>query len=437
MTMDKIKARLAEMDEQEAKALLNDDTIVHIMGLVRKYFPQYEHGTPPFDAKVEEIVKHNKLKNCHHVLIGQRIEIPITKAEREAIAIQAFEKYETENKSNEEPISFNDLFHYVQKGDTLDSIIQKYFPYLKQGSPEYKEKEREFMERHDLENNPIMKNDPSGLKAVDWQKALDKAFAFLGNKTVKKALCLGTDDGGFASFVVGTNGSKSWAISDAAGSLVAGTSNNNAFTIYLISKSTDKDQLYNKTELNAIAKVANSIYEHIGIKVQFKVSNDDTKIENGDDPAYVLTKNAKDPNVSFTNVLHMDYASYKIGFGGTDIGRDNKSWFSNVAVKRDKLVSKEDEIFAAGYLVSHEALHFMAVTSGEYKPEGMFAKKFPNLYSKTVHGGSPDGHYNIGGNSLSTEGIIMDGYKHSELRGATGIPIHIKYHILKYQNYFH
>jgi hypothetical protein len=106
----------------------------HIMGFVRKYFPQYEHGTPPFDAKVEEIVKHNKLKNRHHVLVGQRIEIPITKAEREAT--QAFEKYESENKSNQDNISYIHLFHYVQKDETLDSIIQKYFPYLEISSPD-------------------------------------------------------------------------------------------------------------------------------------------------------------------------------------------------------------------------------------------------------------------------------------------------------------
>lgn len=105
MTMERIRARLAEMDAQEAKALLNDDDVIihilapkeHIMGLVRKYFPQYEHGTPAFNAKVEEIVKHNKIKNRDTVLIGQRIEIPITKAEREA-AFEAFDKKDTATK---------------------------------------------------------------------------------------------------------------------------------------------------------------------------------------------------------------------------------------------------------------------------------------------------------------------------------------------------
>jgi len=155
MNAQAIEERLASL-ENKKKEIPEDDIIVHIlapketiMGLVRKYFPQYEHGTPAFDAKVTQIVKHNNILKPNTVLIGQRIEIPITKAEREAI--QAFEKYENENKSNETPISFTNLFHYVKKGDSLDNIIQRYFPYLKKGSEGYEDKMLEFLGRHSLD----------------------------------------------------------------------------------------------------------------------------------------------------------------------------------------------------------------------------------------------------------------------------------------------
>ncbi|MCU0437365.1 MAG: CHAT domain-containing protein [Raineya sp.] len=87
MTMDKIKARLAEMDELET--LLQDDIITYVVqpkdnptSIVRKFFPYMILDSPEFVAKRNEIIADNGIKDVSKILIGREIKIKITAKEK-------------------------------------------------------------------------------------------------------------------------------------------------------------------------------------------------------------------------------------------------------------------------------------------------------------------------------------------------------------------